>query len=394
MPWTTSSPMDQKTQFIADYLRQSQSITELCSHYDISRKTAYKWISRYHEAGLSGLQDRSRKPLSCPHQTESELVEALLEARRRHPTWGAKKLLKLLRKSDPDRDWPARSTVCDLLARHGLIKQPRKRRRLGHPGKPATVIAAPNQVWCADFKGQFKTRDGIYCYPLTITDGFSRYLLACQGLLTTAVADAKSVFTKVFREFGLPEHIRTDNGVPFATISLARLSSLSAWWIRLGILPELIEPGKPQQNGRHERMHRTLKAETTRPPAANRRAQQHKFNSFQEEYNQLRPHEALELETPASRYEPSRRPYPEKLPALEYPAHFETRYVSYNGGMRWNSDWVNVSLCCAGEYVGLEEIDNGIWNVYFGPVKLGRLIEEQMRIEDAFGQLCRHKKKL
>jgi hypothetical protein len=190
----------------------------------------------------------------------------------------------------------------------------------------------------------------------------------------------------------LPERIRTDNGVPFATVSLARLSSLSAWWIRLGILPELIEPGKPQQNGRHERFHRTLKAETTRPPAANRRAQQRKFNAFGGEYNHLRPHEALALATPASLYQPSPRPYPEKLPRLEYPAHFETRYVSYNGGIRWNSEWVNVSITCAGEYVGLEEIDNGIWNVYFGPVKLGRLIEEQMRIEDASGQLWRHKK--
>ena len=392
MPWTTSSPMDQKTQFIADYLRQSLPITELCIHYGISRKTAYKWISRYHEAGVSGLQDRSRKPLSCPHQTEPDLVEALLDARRLHPTWGAKKLLKLLSKRDPERNWPARSTVCDLLARHGLIKQPRPRRHLGHPGKPSTLITAPNQVWCADFKGQFKTKDGIYCYPLTITDGFSRYLLACQGLLTTACADTKAVFTSVFREFGLPERIRTDNGVPFATVSLARLSSLSAWWIRLGILPELIEPGKPQQNGRHERFHRTLKAETTRPPAANRRAQQRKFNAFGGEYNHLRPHEALALATPASLYQPSPRPYPEKLPRLEYPAHFETRYVSYNGGIRWNSEWVNVSITCAGEYVGLEEIDNGIWNVYFGPVKLGRLIEEQMRIEDASGQLWRHKK--
>jgi transposase InsO family protein len=386
--------MDQKTQFIADYLRQTLSITELCLHYGISRKTAYKWISRYHDAGFSGLQDRSRKPRSCPHQTDSDLVQALLDARHRHPTWGAKKLLKLLGKNLPDRPWPARSTVCDLLTRHGLIKQPRKRRHLGHPGKPTTVITAPNQVWCADFKGQFKTRDGIYCYPLTITDGFSRYLLACQGLLTTACADARIVFTKVFRKYGLPERIRTDNGVPFATVSLARLSSLSAWWVRLGILPELIEPGKPQQNGRHERMHRTLKAETTRPPAANRRAQQRKFNGFQDEYNQLRPHEAINLETPASLYQPSPRPYPEKLPRLEYPSHFETRYVSTNGGMRWNSAWVNLSLCCAGEYVGLEEIDNGIWNVYFGPVKLGRLIEEQMRIEDASGQLWRHKKNL
>ena len=211
-------------------------------------------------------------------------------------------------------------------------------------------------------------------------------------MLSTECASAKAVFEKVFREFGLPERIRTDNGVPFATVSLARLSSLSAWWIQLGILPELIEPGKPQQNGRHERMHRTLKAETTRPVAGNLRTQQRKFNSFREEYNQLRPHEAIKLETPASVYEASPRPFPKKVRPLEYPAHFETRYVSYNGGIGWNCDWVNVSITCAGQWVGLEEIDNGIWNVYFGPVKLGRLIEEQMRIEDDWGKLWRHKK--
>lgn len=394
MPWSNLSPMDHKTQFIADCLRHSQSITELCLHYGISRKTAYKWISRYHKEGIPGLQDRTRKPLSCPHQTEPQMVAALLDARRHHPTWGPKKLLKLLTKRDPTLPWPARSTVCDLLTRHGLIKKPRNRRHLSHPGKPSSVIAAPNQVWCADFKGQFKTRDGLYCYPLTITDGFSRYLLSCQGLLTTECASAKPVFEKAFREFGLPDRIRTDNGVPFATVSLARLSSLSAWWIRLGILPELIEPGKPQQNGRHERMHRTLKAETTRPAAGNLRAQQRKFNSFREEYNEVRPHEALNLETPASIYRTSTRLLPKKLPQLEYPAHFETRYVSHNGGIRWNCGWVNVSITCAGQYVGLEEIDNGIWNVYFGPVKLGRLIEEQMRIEDEPGRLWRHKKKV
>jgi putative transposase len=267
MLWGNLSPMDQKTQFIADVLRHSQSITELRNHYNISRKTAYKWINRYQRSGVSGLEDRPRKPNSSSHQTDSDLVEALLEARRHHPTWGAKKLLKLLTKRDPRRDWPKRSTVCDLLSRHGLIKKPRKRRRPGHPGKPTTVITAPNQVWCADFKGQFNTCDGLYCYPLTIIDACSRYLIDSQGLLTTECASAKPVFEKAFREFGLPERIRTDNGVPFATVSLARLSSLSASWIRLGILPELIEPGKPQQNGRHERMHRLLQAEATRRPA-------------------------------------------------------------------------------------------------------------------------------
>ena len=223
-----------------------------------------------------------------------------------------------------------------------------------------------------------------------MADGFSRYLLGCQGLSSTAVAEAKPVFTRLFKEYGLPKRIRTDNGVPFATNTLARLSSLSAWWVRLGILPELIEPGKPQQNGRHERMHRTLKDETTRPAAASLAAQQRKFNVFREEFNQERPHEALDQQTPASCYRASAREMPEKLPPLEYPDRFEVRYVSANGGIRWNREWINVSTVCIGEYVGLEEIDNGIWNVYFGALKLGRLIERHMKIEDAFGRLARH----
>ena len=393
MPWRDLSPMDLKTQFIADYLRQTLSVSELCRHYNISRKTAYKWIGRYLDEGVSGLAHRPRRPHSCPQQTSAEVVVAILEARRHHPTWGAKKLLKILSARQPEHEWPSRTTVCAILARHGLIKRARRRRRLGHPGKPASVITAPNQIWSADFKGHFKTRDGRYCYPLTVADGFSRYLLGCQALRSTSCADAKPVFRRLFQEFGLPERMRTDNGVPFATVSLARLSTLSTWFVRLGILPELIEPGKPQQNGRHERMHRTLKAEATRPPAANCRTQQRTFNRFRAEFNDERPHEALALETPAALYQPSPRPFPERLPPLEYPAHFETRYVSHNGGIRWNCQWVNVSITCAGEYVGLEEIDNGIWNVYFGPLRLGRLSEEHMRIEDAYGRLWRHRKK-
>ena len=393
MPWRDSSPMDQKTQFIADYLRHMLSISELCRHYNISRKTAYKWIDRYLDEGSSGLDDRSRRPHTCPHQTSDKVIESILQARRHHPTWGAKKLLKLRSRLQPQGEWPARPTVCDLLSRHGLVKKPRRRRLIGHPGKPTSVISAPNQVWTADFKGQFKTRDAHYCYPLTVADSFSRYLLGCQALLSTSCADSKPVFRRLFQEFGLPQRIRTDNGVPFATVSLARLSTLSAWFIRLGIMPELIEPGKPQQNGRHERMHRTLKAEATRPPAANCRTQQRTFNRFRHEFNNERPHEALALETPAALYQSSPRPYPAKLPPLEYPTHFETRYVSKNGGIRWNCAWVNVSITCAGEYVGLEEVDNGIWNVYFGPLKLGRLSEPHMRIEDAYGSLWRHRKK-
>jgi transposase InsO family protein len=383
--------MDQRTQFIAAYLRDHLSVTELCELYGVSRKTGYKWIDRYLMHGPQGLEERSRRPSTSPRQTPDHVVAAILEARRRHPSWGAKKLLSILCKRHPRWPWPARSTVCDILSRHGLVPKKRKRRVIGHPGKPTSSIDAPNDVWSADFKGHFKMGDGHYCYPLTITDGYSRFLLSCQALSSTSVAEAKPVFMRVFKEFGLPRRIRTDNGVPFATNTLARLSQLSAWWVRLGILPEFIEPGKPQQNGRHERMHRTLKAETTRPPGANLRAQQQKFNHFRDEFNHERPHEGLDMRTPAACYEPSPRAMPHKPLPFEYPDRFEVRYVSANGGIRWNRQWVNVSTTCAGEYVGLEEIDDGVWNVYFGPLTLGRLLERHMRIEDAYGRLKRHR---
>jgi transposase InsO family protein len=383
--------MDQRTQFIADYLRGCLSITELCALYDVSRKTGYKWIDRYLHYGPAGLDERSRKPRASPNQTDQEIVTALLEARRRHPSWGAKKLLVLLHKGHPRWELPRRSTVCDILSRHGLVPKQRQRRRIGHPGKPTSSILAPNDLWCADYKGQFKTGNGIYCYPLTVTDGYSRYLLSCQALGSTAVAGAKPVFTRLFKEYGLPTRIRTDNGVPFATTTLARLSALSAWWVRLGVMPELIEPGKPQQNGSHERMHRTLKDETTRPPAGNLSAQQRKFNHFRDEFNNERPHEALDQQTPASQYQPSSREMPNKIPPLEYPNRFEVRYVSANGGVHWNKHFVCVSSVCIGEHVGFEEIDNRIWNVYFGPLKLGRFDERHMRIEDQYGKLKRQR---
>lgn len=390
MPWSQTSPMDQKTQFIADYLRGVLNTSELADLYGISRKTAHKFINRYLREGPTGLDERSRKPHRSPNHTPEHIEQELLEARRRHPSWGAKKLLTLVYKAHPRWDLPQRSTVCEILSRNGMVPKKPRRRHIGHPGRPSSSILAPNDVWSADFKGQFKTGNGCYCYPLTVTDNYSRYLLSCQALSSTAVDEAKPVFVRLFKEYGLPKRIRTDNGVPFATTTLARLSRLSAWWVRLGVLPEFIEPGKPQQNGRHERMHLTLKAETTRPPAHSLAAQQRKFNTFIEEFNHERPHEALDQDTPASWYEPSSREMPQKLKPFVYPDRFEVRYVSGNGGIRWNRDWVNVSTVCIGEYVGLEEIDNGIWTVYFGPLKLGRFNERLMRIEDQYGLLKRH----
>ena len=381
--------MDQKTQFIADYLRQTLSFSELCALYHVSRKTGYKWIERYLRHGAAGLEDRSRRPRSAPNATAPQIVEALLETRRRHPSWGGKKLLTVVHTRHPDWELPHRSTTCEILKRHGLVPKTPTRRRVGHPGKPGTSILAPNEVWSADFKGQFKTGNGRYCYPLTVTDNFSRYLLGCQALQSTAVDEAKPVFTRLFQEYGLPKRIRTDNGVPFATTTLARLSRLSAWWVRLGVLPEFIELGKPQQNGRHERMHLTLKAETTRPPAASLPAQQRKFNRFIDEFNNERPHEALGQQTPASHYQASTREMPRKIKPFVYPDRFEVRYVSRNGGIRWNNGWINASTVCIGEYVGLEEIDDGLWTVYFGPLTLGRLNERLMRIEDHYALLNR-----
>ena len=392
MPWSHTSPMNEKTQFVADYLRQTINMTELCDHYGISRKTGYKWIDRYLIHGPQGLEEGDRAPHTCPHKTPDALEQLIVEARRLHPNWGARKLLTLLSNRHPSFSWPARSTVNDVLNRHDLIREKRHSRKLGHPGKPTQHMDAPNQTWAADFKGQFKTGNGRYCYPLTITDGYSRFLFESRALLTTALVPSKAVFTDVFKEYGLPERILTDNGTPFASNALGRLSKLSAWWIRLGIYPVLIEPGKTQQNGRHERMHRTLKAETTRPPAGDHRAQQKKFNRFIDEFNNERPHEALDMNTPAEFYEPSRREMPTKIPPLEYPDRFIKRLVSASGAMRWHSVSVPVSTACSGEYVGLEEIDNGVWNVYFGHKKIGRLIEKYNRIEDAYGRLARKRK--
>jgi transposase InsO family protein len=391
MPWSETSPMKERIRFIADFQRDLFSTCELCDRYHISRKTGYKWLGRFEENGPKGLEERSRKPLHCPHKTPDHVEQEIIQARLRHPTWGAKKLLILLQRRHLDWQWPAISTVCDIIKRNGLVKKSRRQPRQGHSGKPNTPMDRPNAVWTTDFKGEFKTLDGYYCYPLTVVDGFSRFLLGCQGLYSTSYEASKPVFVRLFKEFGLPNIIRSDNGVPFATTAIARLSKLSVWWIRLGIFPELIEPAHPQQNGRHERMHRTLKEETTHPPAANQRAQQRKFNDFRYEYNHLRPHEAIGLKPPASLYVPSNRPYPKKLPPIEYPDHFEVRYVSGNGGIRWRSRWVNVSKTLFKQYVGLEEIDNGLWSVYFGPIELGRLDEKDFRIEDILGRKSRRK---
>ena len=390
MPWKEKSPMNERTRFLSDHLSGLHSVSELCRKYGISRKTGYKWIARYEADGPPGLGERTSRPLSISHSTPEPIVRELLAARERHPTWGAKKLLALLQRKHPTWRLPAKSTAHDILKRHGLVPRPKRRRRRAHPGRPVTEFTRPNLIWTADFKGQFKTKDGLYCYPLTIQDGYSRFLFAVKGLRAPTIALTKPVFRRLFKRFGLPERIRTDNGAPFAANALGRLSRLSVWFIELGIVPEFIEPGKPQQNGRHERMHRTLKRDTTRPPANTLRSQQRRFDAFLLEFNTVRPHEALDQRTPADLYRPSKRRYSPRPGPITYPAHFELRKVSKNGGIRWNARRIPVSHLLAGHNVGLEEVDHRVFDVFFGPLWLGRFHEADGLISDARGRLKRH----
>jgi putative transposase len=296
---------------------------------------------------------------------------------------GGKKILVVLGEKHPTWTLPAISTANDVLKRHGLVAPRRRRRPVGHPGYQPTVALAPNDVWTTDFKGEFRTHDTQLCYPLTVCDAFSRYLLTCRGMLAPTTAGALAAFRRAFREFGLPTMIRSDNGEPFAAPSLGRLSRLSVWWIRLGIRPDLIEPASPFQNGAHERMHRTLKAETTRPPGADLTGQQRRFARFRRIYNQERPHEALDQRQPDRLYTPSPRALPGQLVALEYPGHYERRRVSADGAMSWYAHRPFVSTVLIGEDVGLEPIDDGLWDLHFGPVRLGRFDERRHRIDPA-----------
>jgi putative transposase len=392
MPWSTTSAMTQRLLFIRDFELGVFPFSALCARYGVSRETGYAVLARYRREGRAGLEAHSRRPHHSPRQTPEALIDRLAEARQRHPTWGPKKLLWLVRRRAPDTPWPAASTVGIWLTRRGLIRGRRRRRPLTHPGRPGTIAGEPNALWTLDFKGQFHTRDGRYCYPLTVADDFSRYLLGCQALLQPTRALVRPVLTRLFQEYGLPQRIRTDNGAPFASCALARLSQLSVWLLRCGIQPELIEPGHPEQNPRHERMHRTLKAATTRPPAADHRAQQRCFNAFREEFNAERPHESLGMQPPAMRYRSSPRPYRGPVEPLQYPGHFELRKVSRNGGIRWQKAWVNVSHVLAEETIGFEAIADGLWDVYYRTVKLGRFSERTGRIEDDRGRLTRRRR--
>lgn len=281
MPWLETSPVLERQRFVKDVESGHWTMSELCVRYGISRITGYKWLDRYRQSGVGGLQDHSRAPRSCPHETPRDVIDLVLRENGRYG-WGARKVLKRLRMRHPERNWPGRSTVFDILKRHGRVVPRRRRRRWKHPGAVPFATTAPNQVWTVDFKGQFLMRNGLYCYPLTIVDHFSRYLLCCHGLCDVRTEGVLPQFRRLFREHGLPDAIRSDNGAPFASTGIHGLNRLNVWWLQLGISHQRITPGHPQENGAHERMHKTLKAKATKPPAANLNLQQRVFNSFRD----------------------------------------------------------------------------------------------------------------
>ena len=373
MPWKESKPMNEKVRFIGYYLESEWTMAALCREFNISRKTGYKLVRRYLERGIEGLKDISRAPHHNPNAVSSGIERLIVAARGEHPTWGPRKLKAWLARHHPDLNIPVPSTIGEILKRHGLVVSRRRSRRTPPYTEPFVGCDSSNRVWCADFKGWFKTGDGARCDPFTLTDAYSRYLLRCQAVNRTDYYGVKPLFDAAFREYGIPQAIRTDNGPPFVTTTLGGLSRLSIEWIKLGIIPERIEPGKPAQNGRHERMHRTLKAETATPPRKNIKSQQLAFNGFLVEYNNERPHEALNQRTPSDLYKPSPTELPVNLPDIVYPDTFTIRKVHSQGDIRWKSKQIHLSQTLAGELVGFEQLDDRYWNIYFADIKLAKL---------------------
>jgi len=379
MPWQECNHMDERLKFIAGLL-DGEKMTVLCRQFGVSRKTGYKILARYNSCGVEGLTDRSRRPYRHANQLPVQIETLIVRCKQDKPSGGAPKIRERLARLYPDVHTPAISTVHAVLDRHGLV-QPRRRRRHKANGTPLSTSDQPNDLWCADYKGEFMLADRRYCYPLTITDFASRYLIACEALHTTKEVYAFSVFESAFKEFGLPNAIRTDNGVPFASPNaLFNLSRLSVWWLRLGIAIERIKPGNPQQNGRHERMHLTLKLETTKPAARNFLQQQAKFDDFIECYNNERPHQALDMQFPAQRYRPSSRPY-RGLPDIDYPFHDRAVTVTTCGRICFNRQKINLSQVFAGQIVGIKQTDDRIWLVSFMDYDLGYFDDETCRLE-------------
>ncbi|HKO43067.1 MAG TPA: integrase core domain-containing protein [Pyrinomonadaceae bacterium] len=383
MPWKETSVMDQKIQLIADWLSGDYCKSELCRIYEISRPTADKWIARYEQRGLPGLEELERAPHCHPNQTSEEMRALIVQTKLRRQKWGPKKVLDWLRDERPELKWPADSTAGEILKRAGLVKPRKWRRRVAPYSEPFGECCAPNQSWSADFKGDFLLGNGRRCYPLTISDNFSRYLLLCRALERPRHDEVQYWFEWVFREAGLLEVIRIDNGAPFASLALGGISQLSKWWIKLGIKPERIQPGKPAQNGRHERMHRTLKEAVA--PQRDLQQQQQQYYLFVEEYNWDRSHEALGRKTPGSVHCFSPRSYPAKLPEVQYESGITVRQVRHKGEIKWRGELIYVSEVLAKEPVGLIPIDNDKWELRYSFQLLGILDERTKSIIPAKG---------
>ena len=380
MPWKECHVVDERLRFVARLL-DGESMSALCNEFGISRKTGYKIFSRYRLCGLRGLTDRSRRPSRHANQLPLPLEQLIVRLKRKYPAWGAPKIREKLRPQCAPLRCPAISTVHAVLDRHGLVRRRRRRARPRLTGTPLSRATAPNALWCADYKGEFLLADQQYCYPLTVTDFATRYLLGCEALSTTKETYAFTVFERLFQEFGLPAAIRTDNGLPFASAhALYGLSKLAVWWLRLGIQLERITPGHPEQNGRHERMHLTLKTEATKPAAANVLQQQARFDDFLERYNRERPHQALGMKVPAELYTPSSRAY-DGLPELAYPFHDWSITVTHCGRICFKGRKINLSHVFAGQEVGVRQVDDHIWIVTFIDYDLGYFDDETCRLE-------------
>jgi len=380
MTWQETDPVNERVKFVTAAQSGRHAMTELCVKFGISRKTGYKILRRYKEDGVDGLRDQSRAPRRHPNQTAPGVEALILRVRKAHPTWGSKKILAVLERDHGGEEWPVRSTIDEVLKRAGVV-EPRQPRRRRQPSAPPLVPAiAPNDVWSIDYKGWFRVGDGTRCDPLTVNDCFSRASLVCRALVAPQLVDVQRRLGAAFLEFGLPLFMLSDNGPPFGSSGLGRLSRLGVWLLRLGIQPVFIEPGRPDQNGRHERFHETLKAETATPPKATVPAQQAAFTIFRRIYNEERPHEALAMRTPAQLYVPSSRSMPSRLPEHEYPAGQEVRRVRRDGAIKWAGGYVFVGEAMCDELVGIAKVDDGHWHVHLGPMRLGVLHERSRTI--------------
>jgi len=383
MPWKETCPMDQRMALVADWLREEWTVTELARRYGVVPKTVYKWVDRYQADPCGGLGERSRAPHAHGRATGATVRAAVLTLRQQHPTWGPKKLRAVLQRRHPEQPWPAASTIGDLVRRAGL-SQPQRRTRYVVPlTQPLAAAVAPNEVWTADFKGWFRTTDQTRCDPLTVADACSRHVLCCR-IVPPTECGVRPWFERTFRTYGLPRALRTDNGPPFATTGAGRLSHLAVWWLKLGIQLDRIDPGHPEQNGRHERFHLTLQQETTSPPAATPAQQQRRFDRLRWVFNHERPHEALGQQPPATVYVPSPRPYPARLEEPWYDATHQVRRVKETGQIRWHGDLIFVSEAVRGELVGVAETERGDWTVRFMHLELGRIDRQTRRFTPAW----------